>query len=138
MHPELLYKQTFYSHFVYNFHSLKSAKEEPQKISLSFTKNRNYDLQKNNILIGNLMGFWSLLCSELILSSSHESRLMTRETWDYWKPESAHGNISKIHGNFWMRKNTETFANFRKLLFQKSKIHQETDQNGQKLQGTIV
>ena len=57
IHPELLYKQTFYSHFVYNLHSLKSAKEGPQKISLSFTKNRYYDLQKNNILISNLMEF---------------------------------------------------------------------------------
>ena len=31
MHPELLYKQTFYRLFVYNFHSLKSPNEEPRK-----------------------------------------------------------------------------------------------------------
>ena len=87
MHPELLYKQAFYSHFVYNFHSLKSAKEEPQKISLSFTKNRNYDLQKNNILIGNLMGFWSLLCSKPILSFSAASIKLVLEKFRLYEIE---------------------------------------------------
>ena len=43
---KLLYEQPFCRNFVYKFHSLISAKEEPQKISLNFTKNRNFDLQK--------------------------------------------------------------------------------------------